>query len=461
MRTPVPVDLLAKLERDYPEYVPLIAQALDTPPSVSLRLNSYRILTHRPHSELLDQEIPWLPCPFVGYWLSERPIFALDPMWHAGAYYVQDASAMALATLWDKLRLDHIDLAVDLCAAPGGKSTLLRSLLPDTTLLVSNEILPKRSRILVENMVKWCGADQTIIMQEDPEHLSPLLAGQCGLILVDAPCSGDGLMRRDENARRMWSPRLVEICVVRQQNILREACKMLAPDGILLYATCTLNQEENDQIVQWLLANYPFELIDLSSVSSRIPGAYATTYGLHLWPGIVRGEGQYIAAMRLTDRLERTTVTHKVKSLPWTSYQDLVNLPWLERSPFDDYYAIGDCIYQLSSRAVQLLSQAYYLHLSISIPGLAVADMRDQRKGYAPSFAWIHHPRFSSEHIPTFELSYGDALHYLRGEALVLEGISANRGVMLVTYQGQPLGLSHNVGSRLNNLYPKPYRLRI
>ena len=461
MQTPVPSGLIAKLAQDYPEHATRIVEALETPPSVSLRLNPTHTLSAHPFAELEDETIPWLPAELEGYWLSERPTFALDPLWHAGAYYVQDASAMTLATIWEQLDwYTPPRLALDLCAAPGGKSTLLRDLLPKETLLVSNEILPKRCKILVENMVKWCGADQIIITQEEPQRLTPLLRGACDLILVDAPCSGEGLMRRDEEARRMWSPQLVSDCVTRQRAILQEAMRMLAPEGILLYATCTLNQEENDQMIQWLLDHYPCELIDLSRFAERIAGAYATSYGLHLWPGIVRGEGQYLAALRLTDIVETPSEARKVKGLTRTSRQELAGLSWLSEPTFADYYTIGERIYQLTPDAAQLLATAYKEHLAVATPGLEIASMRHQAKGYEPSFALLHHKLYDAIKLPALELPLEEVLRYLRGEALTTE-TPTERGFTIITYRGIPLGLAHSTGSRLNNLYPKPYRLRI
>lgn len=461
MQTPVPSDLIAKLAQAYPEHASRIVETLETPPSVSLRLNPARTLSARPLAELEDGTIPWLPAKLEGYWLSERPIFALDPLWHAGAYYVQDASAMTLATIWEQLDWHTPPrLALDLCAAPGGKSTLLRDLLPKETLLVSNEILPKRCKILVENMVKWCGADQMIITQEEPQRLTPLLRSACDLILVDAPCSGEGLMRRDEEARRMWSPQLVSDCVTRQRAILQEAMRMLAPEGILLYATCTLNQEENDQMVRWLLDHYPCELIDLSRFAERITGAYATSYGLHLWPGIVRGEGQYLAALRLTDIIETPSEARKAKGLTRTSRQELAGLSWLSEPTSADYFTIGDRIYQLTPEATQLLATAYREHLAVATPGLEIASMRHQAKGYEPSFALLHHKLYDAIKLPSLELPLEEALRYLRGEALTTES-STERGFTTITYRGIPLGLAHSTGTRLNNLYPKPYRLRI
>lgn len=461
MQTPVPSDLIAKLAQAYPEHASRIVETLETPPSVSLRLNPARTLSARPFAELEDGTIPWLPAELEGYWLSERPTFALDPLWHAGAYYVQDASAMTLATIWEQLDWHTPPrLALDLCAAPGGKSTLLRDLLPKETLLVSNEILPKRCKILVENMVKWCCADQMIITQEEPQRLTALLLGACDLILVDAPCSGEGLMRRDEEARRMWSPQLIADCVTRQRAILQEAMRMLAPEGILLYATCTLNHEENDQMIQWLLDHYPCELIDLSRFAERITGAYATSYGLHLWPGIVRGEGQYLAALRLTDIVKTPSEARKAKGLTRTSRQELAGLSWLSEPTSADYFTIGDRIYQLTPEAAQLLATAYREHLAVATPGLEIASMRHQAKGYEPSFALLHHKLYDAIKLPSLELPLEEALRYLRGEALTTES-STERGFTTITYRGIPLGLAHSTGTRLNNLYPKPYRLRI
>lgn len=258
----------------------------------------------------------------------------------------------------------------------------------------------------------------------------------------------------------MWSPQLISDCVSRQRAILREAMRMLMPEGVLLYATCTLNQEENDQMVQWLLDHYPCQLIDLSHTAERIPGAYATAYGLHLWPGIVRGEGQYLAALRLTDILERPSEVRRTKGLTRSSRQELASLSWLSEVSSADCYTIGEQIYQLSPMAAQLLAEASRQRLAVATPGLAVATMRHQAKGYEPSFALLHHPLYRTAELPALELPLQEALRYLRGEALTTSSPSA-RGITAITYRGIPLGLAHSTGSRLNNLYPKPYRLRI
>lgn len=464
MNTSLPSGFISAIEQSYPDRRDEILAGMELPAEVSIRLNPRRQCEARPFADLFASEIPWLPSAVTGYWLLERPTFALDPLWHAGAYYVQDASAMALATVLSAISLPQREdfLALDLCAAPGGKTTILADLLPKGASLVANEILPKRAKILAENLVKWHGGLNSLVTQAAPDRLTPWLAEECDLVLVDAPCSGEGLMRREEEARRMWSLDLVMECATRQRQILREAVQMLRPGGHLIYSTCTLNRSENDEIVQWLLSEYPLELIDLSSVASQIPGALHSQYGIHLWPGVVRGEGQFLSALRLSDALEtegmRRGKKRKISTPKAIRPEEIFS--WLSPHEGSAVYSIDDRIVSLPERLVPLVALAKDLRIPMLSWGVTVAEQG--KKGWEPSFELVHTPQFPTEAVSRLDLPLESARGYLRGEALtgeLLDGTS--RGSLLLTYQGQPLGWGQQVGSRINNLYPKSYRLRM
>src|SRR5690606_4280290 len=205
----------------------------------SIRLNPFK------PTELdfyLSEQVQWCD---RGYYLANRPQFTLDPLFHAGAYYVQEASSMFIAHIIQTLGLDKEALfAADVCAAPGGKSTLLNSYLHPNSLLLSNEIIKSRSIILQENLTRW-GASNVVVSNNDPSAFRRL-PGFFDLLLVDAPCSGSGMFRKDEDAIDEWSEANVKLCSERQQRILSEVLTALKTNGYLIYSTCSYSQEENE-----------------------------------------------------------------------------------------------------------------------------------------------------------------------------------------------------------------------
>ena len=226
----------------------------------------------------IEANVPWTS---DAVYLSKRPIFTLDPSFHAGAYYVQEASSMFIEqAIRQHVNLNDSIRALDLCAAPGGKSTLVSSLLNNNSLLVSNEVIGSRYKILIENTHKWGNCNQ-IITNHDVKDLSHL-KGFFHLILVDAPCSGEGLFRKDRKARAEWSENNVSLCAARQKRIIAEAADLLAPGGILIYSTCTYNKHENELNAAWIE-----EHLELSNEKIEIEEAWGLTamdYGYQAYP---------------------------------------------------------------------------------------------------------------------------------------------------------------------------------
>ncbi|MBO4613182.1 MAG: hypothetical protein J5671_08465 [Bacteroidaceae bacterium] len=261
---------------------------LQQPSTVSVRFNPLKTANLTLNREALGDPVPWCP---DAYYLDGRKAFTFDPLFHAGAYYVQDASSMYLAEILRKYLhgVDGTDesngqkeslVALDACAAPGGKSTLLAAYLPKGSMLISNEPIHKRAQVLAENMQKW-GSPNSYVTNNFPQDFGHLRS-TFDFILTDVPCSGEGMFRKDETAIREWSLENVRKCAERQRDILQAIMPTLKPDGLLVYSTCTFNRIEDEEQVQWLVSEYGLQLLEER----------------HFFPGRDRGEGLYMAALR-------------------------------------------------------------------------------------------------------------------------------------------------------------------
>ena len=271
--------------------------AFDEDAPVSIRLNPLK-------ASLADGEnVPWCP---EGIYLSGRPQFTFDPLLHAGCYYVQEAASMfithvlrSLITFHCSLLTSHFSL-LDLCAAPGGKSTALRSVLPEDCVLVSNEPIPTRAQILLENITKW-GARNCIVTNNYPRDFKKAKA-RFDLILCDVPCSGEGMFRKDPATISEWSLQNVEKCWRLQREIVADAWECLNPGGILIYSTCTYNIKENEENVRWIMETYDAEPVAIPTepswniTGSLLPGFEAPVY--RFIPGITRSEGLFMCVLR-------------------------------------------------------------------------------------------------------------------------------------------------------------------
>ena len=265
-------------------------EALLGEPAVSIRLNKTKS-----DSSPNYESVPWAS---DAYYLNERPAFTFDPLFHAGSYYVQEASSMFVEQAV-RQHLGEAHVALDLCAAPGGKSTLLRSLLPDDCVLVSNEVMRTRAQVLTENIIKW-GHPRSIVTSNYPADFT-LLGPTFDLILVDAPCSGEGMFRKDEVAVSEWSPENVAICWQRQRDILTDIWPTLRPGGLLIYSTCTFNTHEDEENVRWMETTLDAELLPIATDDSWgiTPSMLSdVAHAYRFLPGRTRGEGFFLAALR-------------------------------------------------------------------------------------------------------------------------------------------------------------------
>ena len=455
MELPVPFeDAMRQLLGD--EY-PTFREALLDEPAVSIRLNPTKYT-----DPLHYKPVPWAT---NGYYLPQRPSFTYDPLLHAGCYYVQEASSMFVEQAV-KQHLHGANMALDLCAAPGGKSTLLRSLLPDDCILVSNEVMRQRAQVLAENITKW-GHPRCFVTSNYPTDFTPLGA-LFDLILVDAPCSGEGMFRKDEVAVAEWSPENVKVCWQRQRDILTDVWPTLRPGGLLIYSTCTFNTQEDEENVRWMMDELGAELLPVSTDASwgitpslmpDVPHAY------RFLPGRTRGEGFFLAVVRKPEGESQNaqyakTISGK-KHKKAKDKRNAVSVPneckqWLAQS--NNYtYKVMDAEVVAMPTDMEALHDLLDEQLHILKAGITLAELKG--RDALPAHDLAMSTALHAEAFVRHELSYTDALRYLRREAIVLPA-DTPRGFVLVTYRNTPLGFVKNLGNRANNLYPNEWRIR-
>lgn len=392
----------------------------------------------------LSDRVPWSS---MGFYLSHRPQFTMDPLLHAGRYYVQEASSMFLEQALRQL-IDRPVSMLDLCAAPGGKTTLAAQMLPEGSLLVANEIQRGRAQILAENVVKW-GHQGVMVSCNTPKQI-----GDSGLqfdvMLTDVPCSGEGMFRKEEVAVHDWSPEAVTMCAERQREILRDAWAALKPGGILIYSTCTFNAQEDEENVKWISEELGAVPVCLEIPSEwNISGCY-DGYDLpvyHFFPHKTRGEGFFIAVLRKKDGELREQ--RELKLTDSGQCKDWLSLP-------NDYVTEVECgnvIARPKNLAAQMKAVSSRLYCLVKGIEVAVQKGRD----YVPSHQ-LAMSGLASQAFPRIDLDLQTALDYLHGDALRLD--SDHKGYVVLTYKNFSLGFAKNIGNRANNLYPAEWRIR-
>ena len=403
-----------------------LREALEKDPNVSVRANPFK------SSSLQGAPVAWCS---TGLYLPERPVFTLDPNFHAGAYYVQEASSMFL----EQAVRSSVDLSkplrvLDLCAAPGGKSTHLLQLISNESLLVTNEVIRTRASILSENIQKW-GKANVIVTNNDPKDFAQL-SGYFDLIVVDAPCSGEGLFRKDEAAMEEWSEENVNLCALRQRRILSDVWPSLKENGVLIYCTCTYNEAENEDNLKWLSEQKDVELIDLP----LFPGI-EKTLGYRFMPHKVKGEGFFTAAIRKKSKQEGTRF--KKNNLKASK----LNPGWL-KGDFK-YYELNDLLIAFNVEET--------LPLNILTRGIAVAAIMKNK--LVPEHALALSIDLYRDAFPAIDVERNEALKYLSKETIA--PIDNERGFALMRYNGNNLGFVNRLGTRINNLYPANWRIRM
>ncbi len=422
----------------------------ESDPSVSVRINSAKC-SATPAENL----VPWCA---RGFYLDERPQFTFDPALHAGSYYVQDASSMFLTYAIERLvSKDEPVRYLDLCAAPGGKTTTAIDALPEGSLVVANEIMSNRAQILKENLIKW-GYPNCVVTCNDSAAYAPL-THFFDIIAADVPCSGEGMMRKDDEAVAQWSPALVRECAERQREIVDNAWHALRPGGLFIYSTCTFNRPENEDIVEYLVNSLGAESIDLCPPAEwNIHTAIdSPTHGYHFFPHRTRGEGLFLAVVRKPDDEPRETirVSKNKKGKKDTPAQvPALAKEWIANPRNTQLIASTDSINAISTEYADEIA-ILRDNLRVIYYGCEVATVKG--KDLIPAHSLALNTCLQHKAFPACEVDYATAIAYLRGETITID---APRGFVLIKYNDMPLGWVKNLGNRANNLYPKEWRIK-
>lgn len=415
---------------------------------ISIRLNPAKPFD--PQYLPISEKVKW--CDHAVY-LSERPFFTFDPLLHAGAYYVQEASSMFLwQALIQLMPETHAKKVLDLCAAPGGKSTLLSSYFKDG-LLVSNEVIKNRAAILVENCSKWADSN-TVITNNDPTHFQSL-PGFFDCIVVDAPCSGSGLFRKDPDSVNEWTEANVQLCSQRQQRILADILPALSENGILIYATCSYSQEEDEFICDWLINEMEMESCGLAleddwnviETESPMNGAK----GYRFFPNLIKGEGFFLSCFRKLKHENYEKIRSKQLQMTTKSQvQQLESVISLKAGlAFFDQSASVRAIDSSWVSDLSILAN----HLYIKKAGIEIAGFKG--KDIVPS----HELALSTlliDGFPVLDLDLGNALLYLKRKEFRINGTI---GWNLIRFSGLGIGWAKLLPNRVNNYYPAEWRI--
>jgi 16S rRNA C967 or C1407 C5-methylase (RsmB/RsmF family)/NOL1/NOP2/fmu family ribosome biogenesis protein len=414
----------------------------------SVRTNPFKKSTLK-----TDSQVPWCS---EGHYLNTRPSFTFDPLFHAGSYYVQEASSMFIGRILQYIKQPDPVKVLDLCAAPGGKSTLLNSAMTADDLLVANEIIKTRVPVLTDNLARW-GTANTIVTNNDPKDFTRLISF-FDIILVDAPCSGSGMFRKDPAAMDEWSEANVNLCHQRQERILADVYPALNEDGYLIYSTCSYSHQENEDILDWLCSEFALETVRIPIDAAR--GIVETqspekrAWGYRFYPDKVKGEGLFAACLKKKENSGtllsfKNNNNQKLVSGELDLVKSYINEP-------DNYYffKVNDdwmAINHQHKENMNLLSR----HLYIKKSGVRIGKLagRDLIPDHELALSII----INKDAVLQTELDHEQAILYLRRENLVVD--TTNKGWSLMNFEGQALGWAKLLPNRINNYYPKELRI--
>lgn len=440
MNFPLPEAFVASMRKQLGPEADAFEAALEEPFQRGLRLNPRKPMQNAP--EGLLENVPWNAS--TGRYLTADSAAGLDPLHEAGAYYIQEPSAMAPVAV---LAPQPGERVLDLCAAPGGKSTQIADGLAGAGLLVCNEPVPSRAKILSRN-VERMGVANALVVSAKPEKLAPLWADVFDAALVDAPCSGEGMFRRHPETRSEWTPQSPEGCAGRQKGILACAAQMVRPGGRLVYSTCTFNLLENEGVIGDFLSHHP----DWEPLAFTLPiGGEKTLEApegmLHLYPHQLRGEGHFVAL------LHRKGDASPAPLLPAASALAAPQKPMLQA--FADFARFFGPLPEPTAQLGDTLLSAPDLPPLTGIPVLRAGVQLGGLKGrvFAPDHA-LAMALSCHQDYPRVSLTRDEALRYQRGETLPTDC----KGYALACYQGLALGFGKGADGQLKNHYPKGLR---
>lgn len=429
-------------------------KGMDEEPPVSIRLNPYKYDAAR--MQLPAEEKSRVEWCEQGRYLKQRPSFTLDPLLHAGAYYVQEAASMYVTDVVRRFAAaDGPLMALDLCAAPGGKSTALRSVLPEGSLLMSNEPMRQRANILMENIQKFGHPDTIVTNSYAIDYQRSKL--EFDVILCDVPCSGEGMFRKDEGAIREWSAQNVRKCAELQRQIIADIMPCLREGGLLIYSTCTFNRHEDEENTDFIADTFGMEKLDER----------------HFIPGVTPTEGLYMAALRRKDspapssagNMLTAAASQKAQKAAKRRGKGNTQQPvtgakmisrWIEGSEGYDLTMLGGRIVAVGKRWRTVFDRAQE-RLRVMHAGIEIGEQKG--KDIIPSECLALSTAVSRSAFASAELGREQALQYLRREQITLP-TDTPRGYVLATYLGLPLGFAKNLGNRANNMFPQEWRIK-
>jgi len=436
-----PEEFLIRMQHYFGDDYETFLNGLSTETPVSIRMNNRKQIPVKENSS----PIPWSK---EGYYLDKRPSFTIDPLFHAGCYYVQEAGSQFLEQLFQLAVKDIQDpVVLDLCAAPGGKSTHLLSLMNGRGLLVSNEVIPSRNKVLQQNIAKW-GFVNTIVTQNDSKDFSK--AGELfDVIVVDAPCSGEGLFRRDPEASNEWSVAAVTNCSIRQNEILNNIHQALRPGGYLIYSTCTFETSENEDQINNLISNFGYELCNNVNAENGVKKSNA---GYHFYPHTTKSEGFFISMLKKPDESHHIRIKEeKPKNSDRLSTAVLVDY---FLNP-DELVSIvkDDRLYAFPKKHYSIFN---YLMKKLFIRQTGIFVGNQKEKNFIPSEELALAIDLRKD-IASVDVDLETALNYLRCENISLPGVAT--GWTIIKYQNFPLGWVKVLDRRVNNYFPKEWRI--
>ena len=416
-----------------------LIESLGQDAPASIRINPFKPIIPE-QEQILNADIrqasrvPWCD---TGLILPNRPNFTFDPLLHAGLYYVQESSSMFISEVLRQLVHEPVAM-LDLCAAPGGKTTATRAVLPAGSLLFTNEPMKLRANILSENIQKF-GHSDVIVTNNYPKDYRK--AGQLfDIILADVPCSGEGMFRKDPNAIDEWSLQNVEKCTALQRSIIEEIWPCLREGGLLVYSTCTFNAHENEENVEWIAQNLGADFVEIEIKEQwNITGSLVNNHPVYRFiPGLTSGEGLFMAVLRKHGD-SANVMSEACANVPKDTARKRHKGKERQATPSAD----------IAKTATWLQGDFTIIEEKGNIKGRDVI----------PDTSLALSTSLNTAAFPSAELSYTDALNYLRKEAITINS-NVPTGLVIVTYRNQPLGFVKNIGNRANNLYPQEWKIK-
>jgi NOL1/NOP2/sun family putative RNA methylase len=416
----------------------------------SIRLNPFKTdeETKENLNFQLTDSVPWNE---NGYYLKTRPSFTYDPLFHAGCYYVQEAGSMFIElALKHTLDFNNTLKILDACAAPGGKSTLINSLINENSLLVSNEFIKSRADVLSYNLSKW-GTCNSIVTNNDTKKFSALTS-YFDAIIVDAPCSGSGLFRKQPEAIDQWNLGMVQSCSLRQKTILKDLIPAVKEDGILIYSTCSYSIEENEEIVKWLIDEFNFEYVFLPIKKEW--GIMTTNLGNRFYPHLSKSEGFFCATLKKIKNKNINTSREQKKTTNLTSKDIEIIKPFI--SIMDNLVIKKNNNYHLLNIVAQTFLNTYEKYFYFKKAGTVLGEIKN--KDFIPNHELALSNNISSN-IPNIDLDITNTICFFKKMPIKIEYNAVNKGLHLITYNKKRIGWVKILPNRINNYLPNELRI--